>query len=252
MVSVVIIGSGNVACHLTNAFLKTAKVEVKQMFSRKIYKLHPFSNKIPLTDNIENLKKADVYIVCVSDDAISKVSASIFDRKSLVVHTSGSMPMDILKNSGRKGVLYPLQTFSKEKDISFKQIPMCIEAEKEEDYKVLEQIASSISNKIYHISSSQRSKLHVAAVFVNNFTNHMFKIGNDICEKYKLPFDILYPLIEETVSKIQEISPKEAQTGPAKRDDKSTFKNHLKLLDEDQKELYIAITNSIKKTYNKL
>ena len=228
MLKVVIIGSGNVATHLTNAFLKVDKVKVTQVSSRKL-------NTLP---------NAAVYIIAVSDDAIVKVSAKI-NRKELVVHTSGSVSLHDLQNEGNKGVFYLLQSFSKNKKVDFSEVPFCLETENKEDMVLLEKLAKSIGKNIYHINSKQRKSLHLAAVFVNNFTNHLYKIGNDICTKHQIPFKVLYPLIIETASKIKYLSPKEAQTGPAIRNDQQTIKNHLYLLTKHQQEIYTVLTESI-------
>ena len=228
MVSVLLIGNGNVATHLNNAFLDVDSIRVTQISSRKL----------------DLIPQADVTIIAVSDDAISIVSSKI--KNSFVVHTSGSVSMSDLKNKSKKGVFYMLQTFSKDKKVDFSEVPFCLEAENKKGYQLLEQLAKSIGKKIYPINSEQRKTLHVAAVFVNNFTNHLYKIGNDICEKNNVPFEILQPLINETASKIEQLSPKKAQTGPAVRNDKKTIKNHLDLLDKNQQKIYKTLTKSIK------
>lgn len=138
-----------------------------------------------------------------------------------------------------------LQTFSKEKEVDFLTVPFCLEASNKEDYKLLETIATLIGEKIFAVNSKQRKALHVAAVFVNNFTNHLYKIGNDICEEHKVPFEILQPLIEETSQKIKTLSPKNAQTGPAVRKDNKTIENHLLLLNKEQQKIYSLLTTSI-------
>ncbi|QTD38246.1 DUF2520 domain-containing protein [Polaribacter batillariae] len=227
MISVVIIGKGNVATHLYKAFLNADGILVTQINSRKL----------------TNIPKANLTIIAVSDDAIAKVSSKI--KNSLVVHTSGSVAMGSLKNTTNKGVFYMLQTFSKNKKVNFSDVPFCLEAENKNDYKLLKTVAKSIGKKIYTLNSEQRKALHVAAVFVNNFTNHLYKIGNDICEENKVPFKILQPLIEETVLKIKTLSPEKAQTGPAIRNDKKTIKNHLELLNKEQQKIYKLITKSI-------
>lgn len=227
MIAILIIGNGNVATHLYNAFLKADQVVVTKISSR----------------NLKSIPIADVTIIAVSDDAISEVSSKI--SNSLVVHTSGSFSMENLKNTTNKGVFYMLQTFSKDKEIDFSKVPFCLEAENESDYKLLEILAKSIGKNIYNINSSQRKSLHIAAVFVNNFTNHLYKIGNDICNKSNVPFVILQPLIEETAEKIKTLSPEKAQTGPAIRNDKQTINNHLDLLDSHQQKIYKIITKSI-------
>jgi predicted short-subunit dehydrogenase-like oxidoreductase (DUF2520 family) len=227
MISVVIIGNGNVAHHLEKTFLKASGIHVSRINSRSL-------NVIP---------KADVTILAVSDNAIASVSLKI--TNSFVVHTSGSFSMEALQNKESKGVFYMLQTFTKEKEVDFSQVPFCLEASSQTGYLLLEKLAKSIGNKVYPINSEQRKALHIAAVFVNNFTNHMYKIGNDICEKHQVPFDILFPLIDETAQKIKTLSPQLAQTGPAKRNDTETIKNHLELLNQEQQEIYKILTRSI-------
>jgi predicted short-subunit dehydrogenase-like oxidoreductase (DUF2520 family) len=228
MISVLIIGNGNVASHLVKAFLKVDAFHVTQLDSRQL----------------SNIPKATISILAVSDDAIAVVSAKV--KNALVVHTSGSFPLEGLKNTTRKGVFYMLQTFSKEKEVDFATVPFCLEAENREDYLLLETVAKAIGVKIYTINSRQRKALHVAAVFVNNFTNHLYKIGNDICEEHQVPFEILHPLIQETSEKIKTLSPEKAQTGPAIRNDDKTIGNHLELLEKKQQLIYKLITQSIK------
>ncbi|WP_298880832.1 Rossmann-like and DUF2520 domain-containing protein [uncultured Polaribacter sp.] len=227
MISVLIVGKGNVGTHLYKAFLNADNFIVTQVNSRKL----------------ESVPKADVTIIAVSDDAIAEVSSKI--TNSFVVHTSGACSIKELKNHTRKGVFYMLQSFSKEKPVNFLDIPFCLESENKEDYKLLEQLANSIGVKIFNINSEQRKALHVAAVFVNNFTNHLYKIGNDICNTNNVPFEVLQPLITETSEKIKELSPKKAQTGPAIRKDKKTIKNHLELLNKEQQKIYKILTKSI-------
>ena len=252
MIKIAIIGGGNVATHLVNAFSKTKEVALVQMYARNITQIEHLKHKTPITNSLDLLVDADIYIIAVSDDAIANVSSKIDKKNSLVLHTSGSVTINTLKNNGRKGVFYLLQSFSKDKNVNFDEIPFCLEAENKQDLVLLESLAKSIGKKIYHINSAQRKQLHVAAVFVNNFTNHMYKIGADICEKHQIPFEILHPLIQETSAKITELTPKNAQTGPAKRNDRKTIKNHLDLLTEKQQEIYQLITKSIQNNGEKL
>lgn len=252
MIKIAIIGGGNVATHLVNAFSKTKEVALVQMYARNITQIEHLKHKTPITNSLDLLVDADIYIIAVSDDAIANVSSKIDKKNSLVLHTSGSVALNTLKNNGRKGVFYLLQSFSKDKNVNFDEIPFCLEAENKQDLVLLESLAKSIGKKIYHINSAQRKQLHVAAVFVNNFTNHMYKIGADICEKHQIPFEILHPLIQETSAKITELTPKNAQTGPAKRNDRKTIKNHLDLLTEKQQEIYQLITKSIQNNGEKL
>lgn len=242
MIKTVIIGSGNVAQHLISAFSKSSETQIIQIFSRSPF---VFGN-IPVVHDLNALADADLYIIAVSDDVIAEVSQQLPFENRLVVHTSGSLPMETLSSKNRKGVFYPLQTFTKNKTVDFKTIPICLESESATDLNVLQNVAHSISDKVFGISSEQRKYLHVSAVFVNNFVNHLYKIGSDICTENNVPFDILKPLIRETADKILTLSPEEAQTGPAKRNDSQTIQRHLDFLsDENQKNIYKLLTQSI-------
>lgn len=252
MIKVAIIGGGNVATHLANAFSKTNEVSLVQVYARNIEQVQHLKGVTSITNSIELLTKADVYIIAVSDDAIGDVSHKIKQKNGLVVHTSGSVAMQSLQNTDRKGIFYLLQSFSKDKEVNFDEIPFCLEAENEVDLQLLENLAKSIGKKIYRINSEQRKRLHVAAVFVNNFTNHMYKIGADICNEYQVPFEVLQPLIKETAQKITELTPDAAQTGPAKRNDQKTIQDHLALLNAEQQKIYKLITKSIQENGKKL
>jgi len=253
MIKVVVIGSGNVAHHLIQAFAKSKKIDVTQVFSRQKKTVIPLFDSIKITDNFNDLVKADLYVIAVSDDAIAKVSTQLPFENRLVVHTSGSVSLDALDKKNRKGSFYPLQTFSKKAEVDFSQIPIFLESENETDFELLEKVAEVISNKVYKINSEQRKALHVSAVFVNNFVNHLYQIGNEICVENKVPFEVLKPLILETANKVMRLSPKEAQTGPAIRNDKQTIASHLDfLLDENQKNIYKTLTQSIQNNGKKL
>ncbi|MBL7887831.1 MAG: DUF2520 domain-containing protein [Flavobacterium sp.] len=246
MLKVVIIGSGNVAQHLIKAFAKSKAVTVIQAFARNKNNLTYLLDSHQITDDFSSLKEADLYIISVSDEAINEVSKQIPFSKKLVAHTSGSVAMNELSDSNRKAVFYPLQTLSKKKEIDFKEVPLCLEAENESDLQLLNELAKTVSDKVFEVDSDQRKSLHVAAVFVSNFTNHLYKIGSDICTEHQVPFEILKPLIAETAKKIQTLDPADAQTGPAKRNDTSTINKHLAILtDKNQKDIYKILTKSI-------
>ncbi len=251
MINIVILGGGNVAYHLTNVLLNNNAVNVVQIYNRSLEKISCFKNNTSITNNLSELKDADIYILAVSDNVISELSSTLNLKNKLVVHTSGSMAMEELKSASNKGVFYLLQTFSKERKINFSTIPICIEAENEEDLFLLETFAKSISKNCYFINSIQRKSLHVAAVFVNNFVNHLYQIGNEICKKNNVPFEILLPLIQETSNKITILSPLKAQTGPAKRNDTKTIEKHKAMLTKNQQEIYTLLTKSICNTYGK-
>lgn len=250
MIRVIIIGSGNVGSHLANVFLNTPEVELVQVYNRSLEHIKRFEDQIPITTNLQELLDADIYIISVSDNAIESISKNLNFTNKLVVHTSGSTSLNTLNDANRRGVFYPLQTFSKNKEIHFKNIPICIESDNNKDLILLESLASLISNNVYILDSEQRLKMHVSAVFVNNFVNHMYHIGSEICEKNNIPFEILHPLIKETAEKVQTLSPINAQTGPARRKDTATIENQLKQLTDHHSVIYKSLTDSIIKTYS--
>ncbi len=252
MIRVVILGAGNVAQHLYTAFYTKKSVTIVQCYNRKGVRLHPDQQKNSIINDLDKLIEADIYILAISDDAIAEISSILPFKNRLVVHTSGSVPMSYIAKNNKKGVFYPLQTFSKDIPVDYKDVPFCIEAEEKKDLKLLKELASILSEKVYQISSNQRNILHVAAVFVNNFTNHLIAVGNDICNEHDVPFEILHPLIQETTQKITQISAKQAQTGPAIRNDSKTIERHLKMLtDNSQKEIYQILTKAIQSKYGK-
>jgi len=249
MIRVVILGGGNVAYHLTYKLLNNTSVKLVQVYNKTIESIEYLKPKTSITTNISELKDADIYIIAVSDNAIPNLSSKLKFTNKLVVHTSGSVTITELQSNSNKGVFYLLQSFSKERDVDFSTIPICIEAEDKKDLELLENLANSISKNCYQINSVQREKLHVAAVFVNNFVNHLYHIGGEICHKNNIPLQILQPLIQETATKITELSPFEAQTGPAKRNDTKTIEKHKAMLTANQQEIYTLLTKSIYKTY---
>jgi predicted short-subunit dehydrogenase-like oxidoreductase (DUF2520 family) len=245
MIQIVIIGSGNVAQHLITAFAKSKEIEIVQVFSRQKEILTHLLDSRKITNHYTDLVQADLYIISVSDDAIAAVSSQLQFENRLVVHTSGSVTLNSLDKKNRKGIFYPLQTFTKGKAIDFSSIPFCLESENEQDFELLEKVAKTISNKVFKTDEKQRKALHISAVFVNNFVNEMYRIGHEICEENKVSFEILKPLILETVNKVMTLSPKEAQTGPAKRNDTQTIDAHLDFLsNENHATIYKILTQS--------
>lgn len=247
MIKVSVIGSGNVAHHLIKILSTTKEIEFIQAFARNKNALAALLPSEKIINNYDELLPADIYIISVSDNAIKEVSEKIPHKNSLVVHTSGSVSYDNIVNKARRGVFYPLQTFSKNKPLDFLKIPICIEASSKEDLALLEEFAKKISNNVHHINQEQRKSLHVSAVFVCNFVNYLYGIGKDICDEYKVPFKILLPLILETAQKIETLSPKEAQTGPALRNDTITLNNHIEFLENSPyQNLYKELTEHIR------
>jgi predicted short-subunit dehydrogenase-like oxidoreductase (DUF2520 family) len=250
MIKVIIIGSGNVAQHFIQAMTAVGKapegIDLIQVFARKKESLTGLFPHEKTTSNYSELLEADLYLIAVSDDAIAEVSAALPFKNRLVAHVSGGADMNVLNNNNRRAVFYPLQTFTKNKAVDFKTIPLCLEAENTVDFSLLNTVAKLLSDQPTSINSQQRKALHVAAVFVNNFTNHLYAIGNSICEANQVPFSVLKPLIQETAQKITEITPLEAQTGPAKRNDSETIKSHQAFLtDANQRTIYQLLTQSI-------
>jgi predicted short-subunit dehydrogenase-like oxidoreductase (DUF2520 family) len=192
-----------------------------------------------------------IIIVAVPDQKLKNVLCKIeCSSETLVVHTAGSISMDVFPDRiKRKGIFYPLQTFSKERKIVFNNLPFLLESSDKQSSVVLKKLAESIGGKAYFVDNEHRKMLHLAAVFSCNFTNHMLTIGKDITLKSGFPFEILRPLVEETISKAMELGPENSQTGPAVRNDKNTIRKHLELLsfDPELQKIYNGMTRSIKK-----
>lgn len=251
MISIVVLGAGNVGTHLCKAINNAKNLNLVQWYNRSKSNNSTENTTIKKCYNLNNLASADVYIIAVSDNAIEQLSNDFPFKNQLVVHTSGSISMRFLSAKNRRGVFYPLQTFSKIAAVDFKNVPICIESTDKNDRNTLKQIAEALNSPTYFINSEQRQALHLTAVFVNNFTNHLYRIAHELTDKKNLDFEILKPLILETAKKVQHLSPYMAQTGPAKRGDKKTIKTHLKDLESypDYKELYKQLTKSIQRTH---
>lgn len=251
MIEVVLLGTGNVATHLFRAFSASEGIRVKQVYNHSARSLKTFEREISTTTSLSSLVDADLYLLALKDDAICDTAKKLQERKALIAHTSGSVPLDALAFD-RSGVFYPLQTFSKEKEVDYTSIPFCLEARKPSDLILLKKLALAVSNKAFEIDSHQRKKLHLSAVFVCNFVNHLYTIGEKICKENEIPFEILHPLINETAKKIESASPAEVQTGPAIRGDQSTINAHLELLNSTENtELYQLFTKAIQTFHGK-
>ncbi|HET8735292.1 MAG TPA: Rossmann-like and DUF2520 domain-containing protein [Pricia sp.] len=250
MITISILGTGKVAKHLCNGFTAVADVKVVQIIGRNTKALSAFGNGVHTSSDFLKIEDADIFVLAVKDDAIAEVSGYLEDKKGLVVHTSGSVSMDTLSNCGRYGVFYPLQTFSKNRTVDMATVPICWEARDQADGVLLQKLGGKISEKVHHVDSEQRRALHLAAVFVNNFTNHLYYIGQQICREKGLAFELLLPLIRETVDKLADLKPQDAQTGPARRGDAGTIEKHLQQLkNSEYKEVYKLLSESIGKLY---
>ena len=249
---IVLIGAGNVATHL-GIGLQAAGYEVKQVYSRTEVSASELANRLSVgyvTSLEEVCTDADVYMVAVKDAVLTELIPMVVKGRedALFVHTAGSMPMEVWKKHAvRHGVLYPMQTFSKAREVDFASVSFFVEANGTTELAVLKEMAETLSPKVYEASSEQRMYLHMAAVFACNFTNHMYALSAYLLEKNGLPFDAMLPLIDETARKVHGLPPREAQTGPAVRRDENVMGKHVAMLaDEPQlQELYRMISQSI-------
>ena len=250
MISIVILGAGNVATHFYKAFKKCDNFEVIQWYNRSIDTIESYKNEVSITTEIETLVEADLYLIAISDDDIAEVSKQLPFENRLIAHTSGSVNIHDMDKKNHRAVFYPLQTFSKPRDINFSDVPLCVEILDKSHLQIFKTIAEELGSPFYKINSDQRRALHLSAVFVNNFANQLYRVAHEISDSQSVNFEILKPLILETAKKINELSPYQAQTGPAKRNDKKTIKKHLNLLESEQhKQIYKLLTEAIKQTH---
>lgn len=229
---VVFIGAGNVGTHLAEEFLNAGATIVQTLRKSKKAADKKFT-RTASTDLKKIKSDADIYIIAVPDDSIASVAKAMPIVKGIVVHTSGSVNSAVLKRHKKRGVFYPLQTFTKGKMITVNSYAICIEGSSEQVIEDLMECAGGISKNAYVLNSQQREQVHLAAVFANNFSNHLFAIAAKILAVNQLPYELLKPLILETAFKVMDTDPQSAQTGPAKRNDKKTMSRHLAMLKND-------------------
>lgn len=245
-----VIGSGNVAWHLAH-HLKSSGLSIDWVFSRNLETGQAladelgcsFEEKIPSST-------VDLVLICVNDDSIQAVLNEINNAQA-VAYTSGTKHLHEITFEGELGVFYPLQTFTKGRTIDLFKVPFFIEAADTYFAQSLFDLAWKLSHKVEFASSEQRKHLHIAAVMVNNFSNHLFHLAKMHAEEHQLDWKALQPLMDETVSKLHDLTPFEAQTGPARRNDEVTIQEHLALLEDDSKLIYQLISKSIQHTYSK-
>jgi len=249
--SVSIIGAGNVAHNLARMF-NSAGVMIDSIYSREMRNastLAALYNANPVDQVQEINDSSDLLLFAVRDDVLAKVASILAGSTQLMAHTSGSVDMDVFGDIIRPAVFYPLQTFSKEKKYDGPPFPVCIEAKEQNDLAKLSALGASIvgADNVYEISSPQRKTLHVAAVFACNFTNYFYGVAENILKDRNMSFDILKPLIVETVGKIDSRGPAATQTGPAARGDHKIINNHLEYLSSntDYQRLYKLVTDLI-------
>ncbi len=252
--SISFIGSGNVATHLATG-IKEAGYEVKEIHSLNHENALELARKIGCTaiKYIEEIDQSvDLFLIAVPDETIEKVIENFPLVNGIVAHISGITPLEILKREPRFGVFYPLQTFSKQRELDISDVPFCIEASSDDVLIQLKELAMKLSKSVFEIDTNQRKYLHLTAVLVNNYSNYLFQAAYDILNAKNIDHSILIPLIEETISKIKDITPAEAQTGPASRNDIKTIEKHLMLLSEypQYKDLYKIFAEQLIKKYN--
>ena len=248
---IVLIGAGNLATHLGKA-LHAAGHDMLQVFSRTMQSAETLASLLdaePLTDMAQVRDDADVYIFSVKDSALEQLISQLCGgKKKVFLHTAGSMPMSVFREKAlHYGVLYPMQTFSKQREVDFSIIPCFIEANDEFALKQIEGLAGQISHWVYQLSSEDRKYLHLSAVFACNFANHCYAASQELLQQHGIPFDVMLPLIDETAAKVHGMTPKEAQTGPAVRYDENVIGKQIQLLENQPyfQKIYDCMSKSI-------
>ena len=253
---ITIIGSGNVATHLAAAF-KNAGHSIVQVYSRDLQNasLLAYNVRAEATDSLAQIDpETDLFVIAVKDDAIETIATELAKYDKLIVHTSGATDLQVLLNHTKNaGVFYPLQTFSKTKEVNFNTVPLCIEGADEKITSKLNELAYTITQNVYRINSAERKTLHLAAVFACNFPNYLYYLSQQLLAEKQLPFGLLRPLILETAEKVQEQLPAGVQTGPAIRNDEKTMAAHLQQLHgkPELQELYKLLSQGIIKMDNR-
>lgn len=248
---IVLIGAGNLATHLGKA-LHAAGHDMVQVFSRTMQSAETLASLLdaePLTDMAQVRDDADVYIFSVKDSALEQLISQLCGgEKKVFLHTAGSMPMSVFRGKAlHYGVLYPMQTFSKQREVDFSIIPCFVEANDEFALKQIEGLAGQISHRVYQLSSEDRKYLHLSAVFACNFANHCYAASQKLLQQHGIPFDVMLPLIDETAAKVHGMTPKEAQTGPAVRYDENVIGKQIQLLENQPyfQKIYDCMSKSI-------
>lgn len=250
---IAILGAGNLAWNLAPA-LEDAGHEITEVYARDLQKAKEITERIytavPKDDLDFSESRAELFILAIKDDALSEVADQvILPEGSILVHTSGAIPMEVLSQSSASyvGVFYPLQSFTKGKKVEFEEVPFLLESEDEGSLQLLKKVAKSLSQLVYILRAKDRQAVHVAAVFASNFTNHMLRIAEDILHRQGLDAELLKPLIIESISKSLQLGARKAQTGPAIREDYETLESHHHFLayNEQLAEIYRLISQDI-------
>lgn len=250
MASAVIIGAGNVATHLAPALVK-AGINILQVYSRTESSASALASKVGVaycTNPNEIIESAQYYFYALKDSAIAELLNYTGKFKGIHIHTAGSVEVEIFEGKAENyGIIYPLQTLSKERETDFSKVPLFIEGKNENTSALLKTIADKLSTKTYFANSEQRARLHLAAVFACNFSNLLYNIASKIVDEQQGGFEVLKPLILETAQKVQTLSPQKAQTGPATRYDTEIIDKHIQMLgyDKDLADLYEKMSKMI-------
>lgn len=252
---IVFIGAGNLATRLSLAMQRVG-MQIGQVYSHTEASARQLATRLgcPWTNDLSVLQEdGDLYVFSLKDTVLSDVISKVKPNNGMWVHTAGSMPMSVFEGYAQRfGVLYPLQTFSKGRNVNFDVIPIFLEANTDKNADYLKNIASALSENVRFMSSEKRRSLHLAAVFACNFTNHIYTLSYKLLENESIPADVLLPLIDETVSKIHSMPPAAAQTGPAIRYDENVINKHLAMLDDpDMQAIYRLLSQSIHKEAQK-
>lgn len=253
MLKITFIGAGNVATHLALAFSKNKNILIEKIYSQNIENAMSLVQKIKQGEATNSLdfekSEANIFIIAIKDDAFEDIFKKLKVKKeTIILHTSGSHSLQILEGiSENIGVFYPLQTFSKDKEIDFSSINICLEANNIKVLKIITDLNNELSANAVFLDSAQRKVLHISAVFSCNFVNHLWALSEKYLENHSIAFDLLAPLLKETLQKALSISPQKSQTGPAQRNDTKMIEKHLDLLNENQnmKNIYQILTESI-------
>jgi predicted short-subunit dehydrogenase-like oxidoreductase (DUF2520 family) len=250
------IGAGNLACGLCLELYKTGYV-IRNIISQEGKSAASLAQKCKSlwSDELLVPDEVDILIVAVPDHKLQPILEKVQSRDDIViVHTAGSLGLDVFpERFNNTGVIYPLMTFSKNRELNFRDIPFFIESSNPQTGLILESIVNQIGKSVRYSDTNDRRMLHLAAVFVNNFTNLMLTGGKEIAEMAGFSFEELIPLMNETMKKASEIGPENAQTGPATRNDRNTIEKHLELLSfsPELRRIYLELSNSIIKRYKK-
>lgn len=251
MIRICLIGAGNVAIALAREILENNALSLEQLICRNQNRIPNDLSHLPISNHFNTLPDCDFVLIAVSDNAIHEVSQKIPLSDAIVVHTSGASSIDLLNKHSKRGVMYPLQTFSQDRRLYWQEIPLLLEGNNTDVKDKLEKLSKTLSSVVTHAKEEERLHMHLAAVVVNNFTNHLYVEAEKFCKSKNLGFDMLIPLIEETTRKLSSLDPRNSQTGPASRGDLQTIERHKSIaMTNELADIYLFFTSQLLKQYN--